>query len=264
MDLAARPTVRIVLFTKPAVPGRVKTRMRGGGEECHFALTGANAARLHFAFLRDVIETLEAFVADYGRGIADWEIAWALDGVNQPEAPAALGEFEATWGDWRDQDFLTRAGNTGRVQVGEDLGARLWHGLSTAAGVADVLVAVGSDHPELQVDQIREAVRLCSEAPDRVVYGPADDGGYVLVALTRRSLCRNLFHEIEWSTPRVLAQSRRRAEAEGLEVIELETAFDCDDPQALAALAARLSERDDGCRHTRRFLQTIDLVEPGR
>ncbi|MBT8487370.1 MAG: DUF2064 domain-containing protein, partial [Gemmatimonadetes bacterium] len=59
-----------------------------------------------------------------------------------------------------------------------------------------------------------------------VVVGPATDGGYYLVGLTRPS--PELFAGIEWSTPRVLPQTLERIAARGLTVALLTAKSDVD------------------------------------
>jgi uncharacterized protein len=55
---------------------------------------------------------------------------------------------------------------------------------------------------------------------DRVVICPCFDGGYYLIG-TRRAHAE-LFHAIDWSTEQVAEQTRQRAFALGLEVLDLE------------------------------------------
>ncbi|HEX2641628.1 MAG TPA: hypothetical protein VHU81_01450, partial [Thermoanaerobaculia bacterium] len=57
------PARRLLLFTKPAIEGRVKTRLIGD-------LTPSQAADLHKAFLDDLLDRL-------GPGRFDLRLAWA-------------------------------------------------------------------------------------------------------------------------------------------------------------------------------------------
>ena len=68
------------------------------------------------------------------------------------------------------------------------------------------------------------------------VFIPAKDGGYVLVGL--RQPQPGLFHGIDWSTERVMAQTRQRAHALGVALRELAPLWDVDTPDDLARLAA--------------------------
>jgi uncharacterized protein len=73
---------------------------------------------------------------------------------------------------------------------------------------------------------------------DRVVLGPAEDGGYYLIGLKR--LHADLFDGIAWSTPLVFAQTLERARDLGLEPIVLPTWYDVDDIASLHRLDGEL------------------------
>lgn len=208
----------VLLFTKPARPGRVKTRLVG-------ELTAGEAARLHAAFRDDLLERLAL-------GGFHLEIAWALD--DGEEVPA--GPFP------------------GKRQVGEDLGERLFHGLSGAARRFDAVAAVGSDHPELGPETVEDAFRRLAAGAD-LVLGPVPDGGYFLIGLHRHAVCRELFEGIAWSTETVLEETLARARKLGLGTELLPEGHDVDRPEDLAALARRLVS-NDGCPRTRDLLES--------
>src|SRR5262249_34213326 len=69
---------------------------------------------------------------------------------------------------------------------------------------------------------------------DRVVLGPASDGGYYLIGLKHPH--RRLFEDIAWSTERVLQQTVERAASLGLDVVTLPVWYDVDDAASLAWL----------------------------
>jgi rSAM/selenodomain-associated transferase 1 len=211
----------LLLFTKPARPGRVKTRLVG-------ELTAAQAAELHAAFRDDLTERLA------GRSF-HLELAWAL----------------------RDGEDVPAAAVPGFRQEGEDLGARLWNGLRRAAERFAAVGAVGSDHPELTAETVEDAFRRLGEGAD-LVLGPAADGGYYLVALRREALWRQLFADVPWSTPTVFEETLARAETLGLRTELLPTGHDVDLPEDLRRLAERLaaSGRDGpDCPRTRKLLR---------
>jgi glycosyltransferase A (GT-A) superfamily protein (DUF2064 family) len=62
-----------------------------------------------------------------------------------------------------------------------------------------------------------------------VVLIPAEDGGYVLIGL-RRELPA-VFERVDWSTPRVMAQTREHLSAIGARWVELPALWDVDEPQ---------------------------------
>ncbi len=200
----------VLVYTKPARPGRVKTRLvgdRAGG-----GLSAAAAAELHGAFLGDVVESLR-------RGRFELRLAWALEpGDRDPEA------------------FL---GVPGFRQRGEDLGARLDHGLRRAARRCELVAAVGSDHPELAPATVEDGLRRLAAGAD-VVLGPTPDGGYYLIGLRRDALRRELFDGIAWSTESVLAETLERCRELGLSVELLPAGHDVDVADDLRRLALRL------------------------
>ena len=223
-----RPPACLVLFTKPARPGRVKTRLVG-------ALSAAQAAALHDAFLGDLCERLAA-----GRSFSLW-LAWALDeGESAPPAPAWL---------------------TAVAQRGADLGARLFHALEGAAADHAAVAAVGSDHPQLSLGRIEEAFAALRAGAD-VAIGPAHDGGYYLLAVRREALSPRLFAEVPWSTGDVLACTLARCAELDLAVTLLPAEADVDTPADLAGLAAALLDpRTPSCPRTSALLRRWGMLD---
>ncbi|MCZ6508628.1 MAG: TIGR04282 family arsenosugar biosynthesis glycosyltransferase [Acidobacteria bacterium] len=196
------------MLTKPAVEGRVKTRLVGD-------LSALQAAHLHAAMVEDLADGLVG-------GRFETVFAWALeDGESIPE-------------DW------PRPGLVGWRQRGPDLGARLFDALSRAAEQAECLCAVGSDHPGLDADRIEETFALL-ESGDEVVLGPALDGGYYLIGLRRSALKTELFTGITWSSPSVLEQTVGRCEELGLGVVHLAPELDVDTSEDLMELERGIS-----------------------
>lgn len=227
---------RLLLFTKLARAGRVKTRLIGD-------LTPAQAAELHAAFVADLVARLTG-------ASCDLHLAWAVEpGEALPAADAA--EVLALTG---------VAGLSGRLQEGADLGERLYGALSGAAREASAVAALGSDHPSLPVELVERAFAAI-EAGARVVLGPAEDGGYYLIALAA-PVPRRLFEEIDWSTGRVLAQTLERCAELGITPALLPRAADIDTPEDLARLARRMATSDLGCPRTRHLLAAWGRLSP--
>jgi len=231
---------RLVLYTKPAVPGRVKTRLLP-------ALSPEAAAALHRAFLDDVAGRLLA--AEAAGALELWS-AWAL-AAEEAVPPGPGRAFR---------------------QEGRDLGERLFRGLSLAAagagaGRADAVAALGSDHPTIAVETVAEAFDRVAAGAD-VALGPSRDGGYYLIALAARpegGLRRGLFEGIDWSTHRVRAQTLERAAALGLRVELLPEGEDVDTPDDLRRLAEALVERPDVaalCPRTAGLLSELRYLTP--
>jgi hypothetical protein len=95
-------------------------------------------------------------------------------------------------------------------------------------------VVLNSDSPTLPTALLmRTAAALAAEG-DRVVLGPADDGGYYLLGM--KAAHAHLFSGIAWSTDSVAETTRLRAAQLGLPVVELPTWYDVDDHAALIRL----------------------------
>ena len=90
---------------------------------------------------------------------------------------------------------------------------------------------MGTDAPGVSRATVIEALSALDDAD--VVIGPAEDGGYYLLAL--RELRPELFTGIAWSGPTVAAQTRARATAAGLSVHELKHLRDVDTLEDLRA-----------------------------
>lgn len=121
------------------------------------------------------------------------------------------------------------------AQRGDDLGRRMVHVFedSFRLGIESVVV-VGSDLPDLPPRLVREALDTLHAREECVVLGPASDGGYYLIGLNGPQPA--LFERIEWSTDRVLAETRDAANALGLHVVLLDEWTDVDDAADLNRL----------------------------
>jgi rSAM/selenodomain-associated transferase 1 len=119
------------------------------------------------------------------------------------------------------------------------IGRSLFHAARdlVAAGYGSVCM-VNADSPTLPTDLLVEAVRRLQEPGDRVVLGPAADGGYYLIGLKR--FHQRLFEEIDWSTGRVYRQTVARAGEIGLPVVALPGWYDVDDEETLGILGREL------------------------
>jgi uncharacterized protein len=119
------------------------------------------------------------------------------------------------------------------------LGRSLYHAARDlfAAGFGSVCL-VNGDSPTLPTDRLVDAARHLQAPGDRVVLGPATDGGYYLIGMKR--LHPRLFAEIDWSTERVYRQTVARAGEIGLPVAALAEWYDVDDEASLELLAREL------------------------
>ncbi len=195
----------LFLFVRHPEPGRAKTRLIP-------ALGAAGAAALYRRMA-------EAVAAQAGRLARP-----GLDHVALVEPPERVGEV----GRWLGSPWKVRG------QVDGDLGERLaaaFHDAFTAG--ASRVVAIGSDCLDVDGALLGRAFDLLTAA-DAVV-GPATDGGYYLIGLSRP--VAGCFDQIPWSTTETLAVTRTRLAAAGCTVAELPVLRDLDTPEDLAALA---------------------------
>ena len=192
----------MAVFAKAPVPGRVKTRLAGLlGEE--------GAAGLHAGLVRHALATAVA------SGAGEVEL-WC--------APDEHHEFFARCA----KDFGARL----RTQRGPDLGARMSAAFDDAFAGGRALVLIGSDCPALApADLLSAAAAL---ATHDVAIGPAEDGGYVLIAMARP--VPEIFADVAWGTPSVMRQTRERLAAAGVAWKELASSWDVDRPEDYARL----------------------------
>ncbi len=112
-----------------------------------------------------------------------------------------------TWFEHNSPDFALFA------QEGADLGERLDHSMAFLLQRHTPVLCIGSDSPHLPLKYLIQALTLLQEFP--VVLGPAQDGGYYLVGLSR---FQPLFRGMPMSTPHLLNETCKRSRELGLEV----------------------------------------------
>jgi uncharacterized protein len=192
---APRPdAVRIAVFAKAPVPGAVKTRLA--------ALLGAEgAAILHASLVRRAL-------AIATRSLIGPVELWCAPDEGHAFFAACAREY----------------GVALRRQVGVDLGARMHH---AALDAGFPVVIVGSDCPALPAQSFRDAAQAL-RAHDAVVT-PAEDGGYVLLGLSRS--IPGIFDAIAWGAASVMAETRARLAQSGARWKELATSWDVDRPE---------------------------------
>jgi glycosyltransferase A (GT-A) superfamily protein (DUF2064 family) len=108
--------------------------------------------------------------------------------------------------------------------------------LDSALARGSRAVLIGTDCPILDVAYLARAVAALETCD--AVFGPAEDGGYVLVGLAR---CIDAFSGIPWSTPNTMTATRAKIGSLGAVWQELPTLWDVDEPRDLIrwqALAA--------------------------
>jgi len=152
---------------------------------------------------------------------------------------------------------------------------RIGLGLSLFDAAADLLGAgygaaclVNADSPTLPTSTMLAAATALQAPGDRVVLGPAIDGGYYLIGLKHAYAA--LFEDIAWSTERVFRQTVERATSLGLPVVTLPTWYDVDDETSLGWLCQELlagrrppefASVGYGAPHTAAYLRYLAAAE---
>ena len=187
-------TDALAVFVKEPRPGAVKTRLAA-------AIGPERAAALYRALA-------EAEIAATAPRADDYERLFFF-------APAGAEAALRAW-----------LGPSTLIPQGEGtLGARMAVAFAEAfARGARRVALIGTDVPWLGRGTVLESLRQL-DAHD-VVLGPAEDGGYFLIAMGRPLPA--LFEEIAWSTPTVLVDTLARAAALGLRVHRLASMPDVD------------------------------------
>jgi rSAM/selenodomain-associated transferase 1 len=112
---------------------------------------------------------------------------------------------------------------------------------------------VGSDVPLLSIHCL-EAARDTLRREGGLVLGPADDGGYYLVGMTRVEA--GLFEQIAWGSASVLTDTLRAAERLAIEARLVPSAGDIDTIEDLRRLEHDLaSAAPDVARHVRSWFR---------
>jgi uncharacterized protein len=138
----------------------------------------------------------------------------------------------------------------------QGLGKCLLHAVQgmMARGHAAACV-LSADSPTVPTQFLIRAVELLLPPGDRVVLGPADDGGYYLLGL--KAAHAAMFTDIAWSTEKAADQTRDRARSLGLQLVELDSWYDVDDTESLATLLAETGGYEAPV--TRRAIERLDL-----
>ena len=184
---------RLLIFLKYPTPGQVKTRLA--------ASVGTEAAtNIYRACTELTLERLAQFRKD------------TIVCVHPPEAVDRTRQ-------WLGAGWLLRS------QHGTTLGERLAHamGEAFASGAARV-AAIGTDSPWLEARDLDAAFAALDGAD--VVIGPAQDGGYYLIGLSREA--PELFDGVAWGSSAVYAQTLAKARTLGLQVTILRPGYDVD------------------------------------
>src|SRR6266478_8666930 len=236
IDNAAVAACGIAVMAKASTAGRTKTRLVP-------PLTFEEAAQCNTAFLRDIADNILAASAQ--ASIAGY-IAYGPAHARpffQANLPPEIALIEACY-----------------PTLGECLDYTIAQLLERGHRAAVVL---NSDSPTLPTSLLVETAEVLARPGDRVVLGPALDGGYYLLGVKAEH--RRLLEDIAWSTQQVTPQTLERAAELHLHVHILPKWYDVDDIAGLKMLLAELFEGQSiapelcpaPARHTRALIQSL-------
>jgi len=189
----------LLVFAKDPRPGAVKTRLAT-------ALGETGAATLY----RDLVErTLRTATQAREKGIVGDVIVHGTPSIRT-----------TAFANWERVHRIVLA-----EQSQGDLGARMRAALEGALQRGGRALLIGTDAPAIDVAYIAQAADALDSHD--AVFGPAEDGGYVLIGL-RRPL--DLFGGIAWGQADVMALTRARLRQLGASWFELPTSWDVDRP----------------------------------
>lgn len=132
---------------------------------------------------------------------------------------------------WPNEDFAKM------LQSNGDLGQKMESAFDWAfQNDFQKVCIIGSDCYDLTTDNLTEAFE-CLDNHDAVI-GPARDGGYYLLGLSKA--CSSIFQNKEWSTDSVCSDTEKDFQSEGMSYRKLETLNDVDTIDDLGSWASDL------------------------
>ena len=171
---------RIILFAKPPVAGKVKTRLTP-------PLSPSSALSLYRAFLTDGFAFLTSFHLRGFQVECSASEPWTLE-----EAQEELG--------------VVIEGIGLSVQCDGDLGARMFQAQTDSHNSgARATIILGTDAPTVPAELVLDAFRRLENGADAVM-SPSIDGGYVLIGCNAPR--KELFEKIAWGGPLVASATR--------------------------------------------------------
>lgn len=180
----------LLIFMKNPIPGKVKTRLAQD-------LGNEKAVEFYKKLLAITKEATDTCDAD----------KWLC-----------YGDFINHEDDWSPIEYHKK------LQQGDDLGQRIssFFNKGFDEGYKNIVI-IGSDCPELVTWDLDNAFALLDEKD--AVIGPANDGGYYLLGLSKNV---NLFSNKSWSTESVYSDTIQEMQSLNLSFEELEEKIDLD------------------------------------
>lgn len=194
------PPCVIAVFARAPIAGATKTRLIP-------ALGAQGASDLHCDLVERTLATADA------SSIGPIEL-WCAPDTNHPFFAECARRLKVTL----------------HTQCEGHIGTRMLHAMTDILARGALPVLIGTDCPALTPMDLRHSAEALRAGRDAVLM-PVADGGYTLIAL--RTPRPELFASIDWSTDRVMSQTRdlmRRLQWDWLELAER---WDLDRPEDL-------------------------------
>jgi uncharacterized protein len=209
----------IGIICKAPLPGRSKTRLAS-------AIGTEAASQLSACFLRDVAASIDAVPESLSRRGYGVYAPAGSEQIMRELLPPTFGLL---------------------LQTGNDLGYVLFGStLALLDAGHDCVLLVNGDSPTLPTRFLVQAIEVLRKAGDRMVLGPASDGGYYLIGLKYPH--RRLFTQVAWGTNTVARATCERANEIGLATTLLPEWYDIDDVETLRWLQEELAGRSQRFR----------------
>ncbi len=171
------PDAKILVFSKAPQAGHVKTRLMPD-------YSAEQAATIHTRLVQHTLTTL------YRARLCPIEL-WCAPDTQHPFFENCRHKYQIEL----------------KQQQGCDLGARMCHAFRSALQTAKQVILIGTDCPTLVKRDFQQAIKMLTQPIDAVI-SPANDGGYVLIGLTRCH--QQLFSNIRWGKDQVMQETLER------------------------------------------------------
>ena len=144
-------------------------------------------------------------------------------------------------------------------QTGKDLGERMENAFrETFSDGYTHLILIGTDFPDLPEAFIGEAFGHLEN--DRVVIGPASDGGYYLVGFPKNRFLPRIFKDMPWGTDQVYSKTIRLLKRACRSVHLLPEWRDIDDYDDLLYFITRSKTQKSEATNTTACLKRYELI----
>jgi rSAM/selenodomain-associated transferase 1 len=215
----------IIIMTKVPQAGEVKTRLQP-------FLTARQSAEISVCFLQDAEQKAKSVIQNLVIAFSPFEKKNLLVDILQSN-PILI------------------------EQTGENLGERMLHAFEFAFSQnSDAVVMIGTDSPTFPAEFIGQAFMFLEMKAD-VVLGKTVDGGFYLIGLRKAE--KEIFQNVEWSSPKTFRQTKRNIENMNLVLKEIPVWYDVDVPKDLERLKKELTTNPRIAPKTTEFLESLTI-----